>query len=227
MIYLLEDDKSIRELVCYSLEKTGNPAKGFGTARDFYAEIEKELPALVLLDVMLPEEDGLSVLKNLRSKKRTERLPVIMLTAKGTEFDKVSALDLGADDYVTKPFGVMELIARVKALLRRASATPCENSGDFKIGALTVSTEKHEVFVGDREVALTYKEFELLVFLLENRGVVLTRDRILREVWDYEFDGENRTVDVHIRTLRQKLGEDADIVETVRGVGYKISAKEQ
>ena len=226
MIYLLEDDDSIRELVCYSLEKTGNPARGFSLPSEFYAALDSELPELVLLDVMLPEEDGLSILKNLRSKKRTADLPIIMLTAKGSEFDKVTALDLGADDYVTKPFGVMELSARVKALLRRTSRTPCEKKGDFNLGRLSVSTERHEVLVDGVEIILTYKEFELLVFLLENRGVVLTRDRILKEVWDYEFDGENRTVDVHIRTLRQKLGEDLGLIETVRGVGYKISAKE-
>ncbi len=227
MIYLLEDDDSIRELVCYSLDKTGNETEGFSAPREFYQALEKRVPDLVLLDVMLPEEDGLTVLKKLRSSKRTETVPVIMLTAKGTEFDKVTAFDLGADDYVTKPFGVMELIARVKALLQRVNRTPCEKNCEYVVGSLSVSTERHEVSVGGREIVLTYKEFELLVFLLENRGVVLTRDRILREVWDYEFDGENRTVDVHIRTLRQKLGEECDIIETVRGVGYKISAKEQ
>ncbi len=227
MIYLLEDDESIRELVCYSLEKTGNEAKGFPTPHDFYAATDKQLPDLVLLDVMLPEEDGLSVLKRLRSNKKTADIPVIMLTAKGTEFDKVTALDLGADDYVTKPFGVMELVARVKALLRRTNRTPCKENCEFEVGTLAVSTQRHEVTVDGKEIVLTYKEFELLVFLLENRGVVLTRDRILREVWDYEFDGENRTVDVHIRTLRQKLGDACDIIETVRGVGYKISAKDQ
>ncbi len=226
MIYLLEDDESIRELVLYSLDKTGNEAVGFATPSEFYAALEKRTPELILLDVMLPEEDGLSVLKKLRARSATAALPIIMLTAKGTEFDKVTALDLGADDYVTKPFGVMELLARVKAHLRRAGRIPCEKNCEFSIGPLSVSTERHEVRVDGREVILTYKEFELLVFLLENRGVVLTRDRILREVWDYEFDGENRTVDVHVRTLRQKLGESCDIIETVRGVGYKISARD-
>ncbi len=226
MIYLLEDDESIRELVCYSLEKTGNEAQGFSAPSAFYAALDKCTPDLILLDVMLPEEDGLAVLKKLREGRKTSEIPVIMLTAKGTEFDKVTALDLGADDYITKPFGVMELLARVKALLRRASRTPCEKNREFRIGPLTVSTERREAVVAEREIALTYKEFELLVFLLENRGIVLTRDRILRDVWNYEFDGENRTVDVHIRTLRQKLGEECDIIETVRGVGYKISAKD-
>ena len=175
---------------------------------------------------MLPEEDGLSVLTKLRSMPSTRDVPIIMLTAKGTEFDKVTAFDLGADDYVTKPFGVMELVARVKALLRRVTRASGESRSDeYVVGPLTVSTSRHEITVSGREIILTYKEFELLVFLLENRGVVLSRDRILREVWGYEFDGENRTVDVHIRTLRQKLGEDADIIETIRGVGYKIAKR--
>lgn len=226
MIYLLEDDDSIRELVCYSLNKTGNEAEGFSRPSDFFAAVLKKVPELVLLDVMLPEEDGLSVLKKLRSRSATKDIPIIMLTARGAEFDKVTAFDIGADDYVTKPFGVMELLARVKALLRRAARTGCnENAdGEYRIGNLSVSQSRHEVRVLDREVPLTYKEFELLTLLIENRGVVLTRDKILRAVWDYEFDGENRTVDVHVRTLRQKLGEECDIIETVRGVGYKISA---
>lgn len=227
MIYLLEDDESIRELVCYSLTKTGYEAAGFKAPSELYAAIAKSSPELVLLDVMLPEEDGLTVLSKLRASERTRDVPIIMLTAKGTEFDKVTAFDLGADDYVTKPFGVMELVARVRALLRRSRRDFGEkSSAEYELGALKVSTERHEVFVGEREIVLTYKEFELLVFLLENRGVVLSRDRILREVWDYEFDGENRTVDVHIRTLRQKLGAECDIIETIRGVGYKISAKD-
>ena len=227
MIYLLEDDESIRELVCYSLTKTGNRTEGFGTPSEFYRAVAKCVPSLVLLDVMLPEEDGLTVLSKLRATPETKGVPIIMLTAKGTEFDKVTALDLGADDYVTKPFGVMELVARVKALLRRVNRTDESTAdGEYTAGPVTVSVARHEVKVNGREIALTYKEFELLVFLLENRGVVLTRDRILREVWEYEFDGENRTVDVHIRTLRQKLEEGADVIETVRGVGYKISQRE-
>lgn len=226
MIYLLEDDESISELVCYSLTKTGNKTVGFSKPSEFYAAIEREIPELVLLDVMLPEEDGLSVLTAIRSLPGTRDVPVIMLTAKGTEFDKVTAFDLGADDYVTKPFGVMELVARVKALLRRAARSTDETESDeLSVGHLSVSTSRHEVTVGGKEITLTYKEFELLVFLLENRGVVLTRDRILREVWGYEFDGENRTVDVHIRTLRQKLGDEADVIETIRGVGYKIAKR--
>ena len=221
MIYLLEDDESIRELVSYSLDKTGNPAVGFATPMEFYAAIERELPELVILDVMLPQEDGLSVLKRLRKDPRTARIPVIMLTAKGSEFDKVTALDLGADDYVTKPFGVMELVARVRAVLRRSAPISSGEDG-YSVGGLSVSVERREVLVNGNPISLTFKEFELLVFLLEGRGRVLSRDRILREVWDYDFDGENRTVDVHIRTLRQKLGDCGYLIETVRGVGYKI-----
>lgn len=222
MIYLLEDDDSIRELVCYSLTKTGTPATGFRTPSEFYAACARELPSLVLLDVMLPEEDGLSVLSHLRNDPATAAIPVIMLTAKGSEFDKVTALDAGADDYITKPFGVMELCARVKAVLRRSAPSPDTNGDSHTVGTLSVSVSQHSVTVGGESISLTQKEFELLCLLLENRGTVLSRDRILREVWGYEFDGENRTVDVHIRTLRAKLGEESGLVETVRGYGYRI-----
>ena len=227
MIYLLEDDESIRELVSYALNKTGNETLGFDLPSKLYIAIEKELPELLVLDVMLPEEDGLSVLRKLRGDERTATLPIIMLTAKSSEFDKVTAFDVGADDYVTKPFGVMELVARVKALIRRSGSKDTLSKRAYSIGALEVSVEKHEVKAMGRIVNLTLKEFELLCLLLENRGTVLTRDRILGEVWGYSFDGENRTVDVHIRTLRQKLGEECDFIETVRGVGYKISDKEK
>ena len=227
MIYLLEDDESIRELICYSLCKTGNEAKGFSAPSAFYEAVAKEIPDLVLLDIMLPEEDGISVLSRLRQNAQTAAVPVIMLTAKSTEFDKVTALDLGADDYITKPFGVMELLARVKAVMRRSNkSAPAEAAVKiYEAGGVSVSVTKHEVTAGGAEVALTYKEFELLCFLFEHRGAVLNRDQILREVWGYEFDGENRTVDVHIRTLRQKLGAHGDIIETVRGIGYKITAQ--
>ena len=221
MIYLLEDDGAIRELVTYSLEKTGNEAVAFSAPSEFWQAVERRLPDLVLLDVMLPEEDGLTVLEKLRCGEPTKRIPVIMLTAKESEFDKVTAFDIGADDYVTKPFGVMELIARIKAVMRRADVKGSE-AKSYTASSVTLSTERHEVLVAQTPVTLTYKEFELLAFLFENRGQVLTRDRILREIWGYEFDGENRTVDVHIRTLRQKLGTGGDIIETVRGVGYKI-----
>lgn len=223
MIYLLEDDESIRELVCYSLNKTGSKAEGFSVPSQLYAALDAALPELVILDVMLPHEDGISILKRLRASARTAHIPIIMLTARDSEFDKVVALDAGADDYVTKPFGVMELIARVKAILRRSSRTESAER-QYSAGNLSVSTLRHEVLCNGECVELTYKEFELLCFLFEHRGAVLTRDQILREVWGYEFDGENRTVDVHVRTLRRKLGDCADVIETVRGVGYKISA---
>ena len=225
MIYLLEDDESIRELVSYALNKTGNETLGFDLPSKLYIAMEKEAPDLLILDVMLPEEDGISVLKKIRDNEKTSSLPIIMLTAKSSEFDKVRALDLGADDYVTKPFGVMELVARVKALLRRSGTKDNSQKPIYSVGGLEVSVEKHEVKVFGENVVLTLKEFELLCLLLENRGTVLTRDRILGEVWGYSFDGENRTVDVHIRTLRQKLGERCDFIETVRGVGYKMSGK--
>ena len=225
MIYLLEDDESIREIVCYSLSKTGNEAMGFELPSEFFAACKRQIPDLVLLDVMLPEEDGFSVLEKLRADPITAQTPVIMLTAKSSEFDKVTALDSGADDYVTKPFGVMELMARVKALLRRSSPrTQSMPERIYEAGKLTLSTLSHEVRVNGEVVVLTYKEFELLALLFENRGAVLTRDRILTEVWGYDFDGENRTVDVHVRTLRKKLGDGADVIETVRGVGYKIAS---
>ena len=224
MIYLLEDDEGIREMVCYSLAKSGSEVRGFEFPSEFLAACAVEVPELVLLDVMLPEEDGISVLKKLRAGAATARVPVIMLTAKSSEFDKVRALDSGADDYVTKPFGVMELIARVKALLRRASLNAEVADKVYTAGALTLSTKSHEVALDGEPIGLTYKEFELLALLFENRGTVLSRDKILTEVWGYDFDGENRTVDVHVRTLRKKLGTAADVVETVRGVGYKIAA---
>lgn len=223
MIYLLEDDKSIAELVSYSLNKTGNEAEGFSLPSEFFRAVSKRTPELVILDVMLPEEDGLSVLSRLKSNTKTADIPVIMLTAKGSEFDKVTALNAGADDYITKPFGVMELIARVGAVLRRSKRGDGCKKTPVSLGELTVYPESRTVSASGTAVVLTYKEFELLLLLLENAGSVLRRDRILSEVWGYGFDGENRTVDVHIRTLRQKLGVCGDMIETVRGVGYKIS----
>ncbi len=224
MIYLLEDDDSIRELVCYTLTKTGMDAVGFGTPGDFWRALGEVTPELVLLDVMLPEQDGISVLKELRRMPEYQDVPVIMLTAKSDEYNKVIALDRGADDYITKPFGIMELVARVKAVLRRSNRTNL-TTNIYKIGDLTIDTAKREVYVEDVLVSLTFKEFELLVLLAENGGAVLGRDRILREIWGYDFDGENRTVDVHVRTLRSKLGVCADLIETVRGVGYKMGVR--
>ena len=218
MIYLLEDDDSIRDLVLYTLQSQGMEARGFPLPSAFWEAVAEHIPSLVLLDIMLPEEDGISVLKKLRASAHTARLPIIMLTAKGTEYDKVLGLDAGADDYVTKPFGMMELLSRIRALLRRTE----RNDALYRCGQLTVDPGSHTVLVGDREVALTQKEFEVLCLLLKNKGQVLSRERLIEDVWGYAFTGESRTVDVHVRTLRQKLGEAGACIETVRGYGYKI-----
>lgn len=220
MIYFLEDDDSIRELVVYTLNNTGLPAMGFDHPEAFWKAVEQDVPGLVLLDIMLPGEDGLSVLKKLRAGTRTARVPVMMVSAKSGEYDKVIGLDGGADDYITKPFGMMELVSRVKALLRRSEQAASVT--EYRLGLLYVNCAACKVKVNDENVTLTHKEFELLRLLLENRGVVLNRDQILNHVWGYGFDGENRTVDVHIRTLRTKLGVCGDYIETVRGTGYTI-----
>lgn len=222
MIYLVEDDDSIRELVLYTLHTTGFEAEGFRNAADFWQALEKELPQLVLLDIMLPDEDGLHILKRLRAGAETADLPVMMLTAKSSEYDRVVGLDSGADDYMPKPFGMMELVSRVRALLRRATKPAAEDKL-FTAGSLAVDVKRRAVTVDGEPVILTYKEFELLCYLLENRGVVLSRDQILTKIWDYNYSGETRTVDVHIRTLRQKLGNAGALIETVRGVGYRLA----
>ena len=223
MIYLLEDDTNIRNFVVYALNSSGLETEGFELPSRFWAAVEKNKPSMAILDIMLPEEDGLSVLRKLRGNSETKDLPIIMLTAKSTEYDKVIGLDGGADDYVTKPFGTMELVARVKALLRRAE--PVGDSKDYTIGPLFLSPAKHIIQVEGNDVVLTLKEFQLRCYLVEHRGNVMTRDQILQEIWGYEFDGENRTVDVHIRTLRSKLGKAGDLIETVRGIGYRIGGK--
>ena len=222
MIYLVEDDDSIRELVLYTLHTTGFEAEGFRNAAVFWQALEKELPQLVLIDIMLPDEDGLHILKRLRAGAETADLPVMMLTAKSSEYDRVVGLDSGADDYMPKPFGMMELVSRVRALLRRA-AKPAAEDKLFTAGSLAVDVKRRAVTVDGEPVILTYKEFELLCYLLENRGVVLSRDQILTKIWDYNYSGETRTVDVHIRTLRQKLGDAGALIETVRGVGYRLA----
>lgn len=223
MIYLLEDDNNIRNFVVYALNNSGLEAEGFELPSLFWAAMERKKPSMAILDIMLPEEDGLSVLKKLRGNNETKDLPIIMLTAKSTEYDKVVGLDGGADDYVTKPFGTMELVARVKALLRRAD--PVSDGNEYSIGPLFLDPDKHIIQVEGQDVTLTLKEFQLLCYLVKNRGKVMTRDQILQEIWGYEFDGENRTVDVHIRTLRSKLGKAGDLIETVRGIGYRIGVK--
>ena len=221
MIYLLEDDDSIRKLVIYALESQGYEAEGFSLPADFWSAMKQKLPKLVLLDIMLPQEDGLSILSKLRENEATARLPVIMLTARNTEYDRAYGLDLGADDYISKPFGMMELVARVRALLRR-SAEPSV-SREYRIGQLSLDPNRHQVKVGSEGVQLTYKEFMLLKLLMEGKGSVLTRTVLMDKIWDLSAERENRTLDVHIRTLRAKLGPAGRYIETVRGVGYRIN----
>ena len=220
MIYCVEDDDNIRELVIYTLETTGLKARGFAEGSAFMEALAFDTPELILLDIMLPGNDGLELLKKLKSSPKTKGIPVIMVTAKGTEYDKVVGLDSGADDYVTKPFGMMELVSRIKAVLRRSGKA--EDRIDVELAGVRMDIKKHEVTVDGKQVALTLKEFELLEKLMRNQGIVLTRDQLLTEIWGYDFDGETRTVDVHIRTLRQKLGEKGEIIQTVRGVGYRV-----
>ena len=221
MIYCVEDDKNIRDLVVYALRTGGFEATGFPDAESFYPELKRERPELVLLDIMLPGQDGIAVLSQLKSRKETETIPVVMLTAKGAEYDKVQGLDLGADDYIVKPFGVMELLARIRAVLRRA-APNAESEQKLSAGAIVLDLQRHQAFAEKQEVELTYKEFELLQYLLENRGIVLSREKLLKAVWGYDFEGETRTVDVHVGNLRQKLGACGNLIETVRGIGYRI-----
>lgn len=220
MIYCVEDDDNIRELEVYTLRATGFEAEGFGDGASFFEALEKHMPELVLLDIMLPDEDGLSILRRLRGRRSTSDIPIILATAKGSEYDKVKGLDGGADDYLAKPFGMMELVSRVKAVLRRAGR-PAKLSM-LSAGSIQLDVEERRVYVGDQEITLTLKEFDLLQYLLENKGRVLTRDQLLVHIWGYDFDGETRTVDVHIRTLRSKLGEAGQEIETVRGVGYRM-----
>lgn len=225
MIYFLEDDSSIREMVVYTLNSYGLDAIGFERPSLFWKALEKEVPSLLLLDLMLPEEDGLTVLHKLRASSETARLPVLILTAKGSEYDKVIGLDSGADDYLVKPFGIMELVSRIKALLRRAGDEGERRSGEYTVGALYVNTAKHIIQVEGEEIALTNKEYSMLCLFLEHPGIVFNRDQLLNKIWGYSFDGESRTVDVHIRTLRTKLGVCGNLIETVRGIGYKFDSE--
>ncbi len=224
LIYVVEDDKSIQEIETFALGNVGYRVEGFDCAGDFYEALKKELPDLILLDVMLPDEDGLSIVKKLRLRKDTATVPVIMVTAKTTEMDKVKGLDTGADDYMTKPFGVMELISRVKALLRR-SAKPEEKEKILRLGSIVLDREKHAVYVNDRPCELTYKEYELLKLLMVNAGIVTSRDVILDRIWSTDFEGESRTLDMHIKTLRQKLREEGSLIKTVRNVGYIMNTE--
>ena len=224
MIYVLEDDESIRELIIYTLNGQNMQAKGFSAPSEFWSAMKESSPSLVLLDIMLPEEDGFCILQKLRSAPATKRLPVIMLTAKGSEYDIVRGLDIGADDYIPKPFRMMELLSRIRALLRR-SGSDTEKQEEYRVGNLYVNPVRHIVSVDGKEVVLTLKEFELLNLLISRQGIVFTRAQLLDEIWGYGFDGESRTVDVHIRTLRLKLGSAGNYIETVRGIGYKIGGE--
>ncbi len=222
IIYTVEDDQSIRELVIYALKQSGYEVQGFAEGESFQKALEKQIPDLVLLDLMLPGVDGETLLKNIRSDARTKYLPVIMVTAKGEEMDKVRALDHGADDYIVKPFGVMELLSRIKAVLRRSG--PKRSTGKFSYAGIEMDVERHFVSSNGEELNLTNKEFDLLRCMLTAPEIVFTREKLLDTVWDIAYYGDTRTVDAHIRSLRQKLGDNAYLIETVRGVGYKIGS---
>ena len=222
MIYIVEDDRNIQEIEIFALKNSGYQAVGFEMAKEFYGALSEKLPELILLDIMLPDEDGLSILKRLRTRADTQKIPVILVTAKSTEIDKVKGLDGGADDYIAKPFGVMEMIARVKALLRRSGGA---EESLMTCGNVTLDSEKRMGYVDGKAIELTYKEFELLKLLMKNHGIVISRDVIMERVWDSSFEGESRTIDVHVRTLRQKLGDGGALIKTIRNVGYMAEAK--
>ncbi len=220
-IYVVEDDVSIQEIESFALQSAGYLVEGFGSAGAFFEALGREKPDLILLDVMLPDEDGLSIVSRLRARREWRGIPIIMVTAKTTELDKVKGLDLGADDYMTKPFGVMELLSRVKALLRRSGREE-EEEKVLALGGIFLDREKRSVSVDNVPVELTYKEYELLNLLLSNAGVVTTRETILDRVWGTDFEGESRTLDMHIKTLRRKLGPAGAMIRTVRNVGYLL-----
>lgn len=220
LIYVVEDDVNIQEIEMFALKNSGYRVEGFGNAKDFFAKLSEKTPDLILLDVMLPDLDGLSILKKVRTVPDAKKTPVIFVSAKTSEIDKVKGLDMGADDYLAKPFGVMELISRVKALLRRSNAASEEKT--LALGEIQIDNEKHCVYVGNRLCELTYKEFELLKMMMQNVGIVLTRDRIMDRVWGTDYEGESRTLDMHIKTLRKKLGEEGIRIKTVRNVGYVL-----
>ena len=219
-IYIVEDDKNIREIEMFALKNSGYAVEEFENAKAFFSRSAEKVPDLVLLDIMLPDMDGLEIVKKLRSRPDTVRVPIILVTAKTTELDKVKGLDIGADDYLTKPFGVMALISRVKALLRRSRAL--QDDKQMVLGDITLDSERREVHVGGELCELTFKEFELLKLLMVNAGIVLHRDTIMSDVWGTDYEGESRTLDMHIKTLRQKLGEAGNMIKTVRNVGYKM-----
>ena len=221
-IYCVEDDASIRELIVYTLNASGFSAAGFESSDPFFSALNDEIPSLVLLDIMLPGKDGMEILSLLRSDGRTKDLPIIFLTAKGDRIDKIKGLDSGADDYITKPFDVLELISRIRAVLRRSEKSTSQAEA-LSCGNITIDSVSHKVYVEKAEISLTFKEFELLRLLVENKNAVLSRNTLMNKVWGIDFEGETRTVDVHIRTLRQKLGDAGQLIETVRNVGYRVT----
>lgn len=227
MILCVEDDSGIRDLMIYALKAAGYEAKGLTQGAELYETLQTDKPQLIMLDIMLPGEDGIEILKRLRSQAATAAIPVIMTTAKGTEYDKVIGLDLGADDYLTKPFGMMEMVSRVRAVLRRTEQTDTlkDRTKILQVGDLKINTGEHTVFAGNERVQLTLKEYELLKTFMENLGLVFTRDQLLESIWGNGYIGETRTVDVHIGTLRTKLGACGVYIETVRGVGYRMEVR--
>jgi two-component system alkaline phosphatase synthesis response regulator PhoP len=220
-IFIVEDDDNIREIVAYALSSAGFQTEGFPDGKSFFEALVKERPALVILDIMLPGDDGMMILRKLKRSEATKKIPIIMLTAKGSEFDRINGLDSGADDYITKPFSVLEVIARVKAVLRR-----CESGSDvpsrLSVGDIILDDDRHTVTAGGEIVSLTNKEYKLLYFLMTNEGIVLTRAKLLDQVWGFDYNGESRTIDMHVKSLRQKLKDSGDAIKTVRNVGYKI-----
>ena len=223
MIWCVDDDNTIRDIEVYTLIQTGFEAKGFADGISMLEALKTEMPELIVLDIMLPGKDGVEVLKEIRQRPETRKIPVIMATAKGTEMDKIQGLDTGADDYLVKPFGVMEMVSRIKAVLRRCE--PDEKEEVLSIGEITLSDKEHLVTVNGEKVVLTFKEFEILKLFMSNPGIVFSRDKLLSEVWGVDYLGESRTVDMHIKTLRQKLGDAGALIETVIGVGYKMEGK--
>lgn len=219
-VFVVEDDQNIREIERYALKNSGYEVETFESGAQLFERLEETVPSLILLDIMLPGEDGLLILTRIRGNADTVQVPIIMVTAKTSELDKVRGLDLGADDYITKPFGVMELVSRVKAMLRRAN--PAQSASQISLGEIVLDNDRHAVTLGGSPCELTYKEFELLKYLMINKGIVLSRDKIMNQVWGFEYEGESRTVDMHIKTLRQKLGEAGSYIKTVRNVGYMI-----
>lgn len=225
MIYCVEDDESIRELMVYTLNSTGFEGRGFSCASEFWKEIEITLPELIILDIMLPEEDGFSILRKLKSSQKTQEIPVMIATARSEEYEKVIGLDMGADDYLVKPFGMMEMVSRIKAVLRRSR--PANKNEILSLSNITIDKSKHQVSISGKEIFLTLKEYDLLYLLMENSGMVFTREQLLYNVWQSNAEVETRTVDVHIGTLRTKLGEKGKLIKTIRGVGYKMEESDE